>query len=145
LFTLGSAPRAEFPCPLLILAATRGKLMELTAHALRPADRDFHDRAFMTGILSLVPALGLPVKEVVGPIPVGTEVKRALPGPALGHMLMLVEALEVDSRNRDGARPRPRPRARAGHQPAGGSDGLGERVRNGAALDFFPNCRGAGP
>ena len=55
-FTLSSAPHAEFPSPLLILAATRGKLMELIARALAPADRDSHDRAFMTGILSLVHA-----------------------------------------------------------------------------------------
>lgn len=96
LFTLGSAPRAEFPSPLLILAATRGKLMELIAHALKPADPDFYDHAFITGILSLMPALGLPMKELVGPLPIDAQVKCALLDRTgtLGHMLLLVEALE---------------------------------------------------
>ncbi len=97
LFTLSSAPAAEFPSPLLILAATRGKLMELIAQALEPADRDFHDRAFMTGILSLVPALlGPPMREIIGPMPIDAEVKCALLDRtgALGQMLLLVEALE---------------------------------------------------
>ena len=96
LFTLGSAPRAAFPSPLLILAATRGKLMELTAHALHPEDRGFQDHAFTTGVLSLAPALGLPVKELVGSLPVGAEVRRALleRSGAFGDALLLVEALE---------------------------------------------------
>ena len=97
LFTLSSAPAAEFPSPLLILAATRGKLMELIAQALRAADRDFHDKAFMTGILSLVNALlGMSMAEILGPMPVDEDVRHGLirrSGP-LGSMLLLVEALE---------------------------------------------------
>jgi EAL and modified HD-GYP domain-containing signal transduction protein len=97
LFTLSSAPAAEFPSPLLILAATRGKLMELIAHGLRPADRDFHDKAFMTGILSLVNALlGMSMAEILGSMPVDEGVRHGLirrSGP-LGSMLLLVEALE---------------------------------------------------
>jgi EAL and modified HD-GYP domain-containing signal transduction protein len=97
LFALSSAPEAEFPSPLLILAATRGKLMELIAQALRPDDRDFHDRAFMTGILSLVNALlGMPMGEILGSVPVDANVKSALVQRSgnLGAMLLLVEALE---------------------------------------------------
>jgi c-di-GMP-related signal transduction protein len=97
LFALSSAPAAEFPSPLLILAATRGKLMELIAQALRPTDRDFHDQAFMTGILSLVNALlGMPMSEILGSMPVDANVRSALVGRAgnLGAMLLLVEALE---------------------------------------------------
>lgn len=97
LFTLSSAPGAEFPSPLLILAATRGRLMELVAQALRPADRDFHDQAFMTGILSLVNALlGMPMAEILGTMAVDAEVRAALIQRAgtLGAMLLLVEALE---------------------------------------------------
>jgi c-di-GMP-related signal transduction protein len=97
LFALSSAPGAEFPSPLLILAATRGKLMELIAQALRPNDRDFHDRAFMTGILSLVNALlGMPMGEILGSMPVDVNVKSALVQRSgnLGAMLLLVEALE---------------------------------------------------
>jgi EAL and modified HD-GYP domain-containing signal transduction protein len=97
LFTLSSAPAAEFPSPLLILAATRGKLMELTAQALRRGDRDFQDQAFMTGILSLVNALlGMPMAEILGSMPVDEDVKKALlqRSGVLGSMLRLVEALE---------------------------------------------------
>jgi EAL and modified HD-GYP domain-containing signal transduction protein len=97
LFALSSAPGADFPSPLLILAATRGRLMELIAQALRPAQRDFHDKAFMTGILSLVNALlGMPMAEILGRMPVDAEVSAALTqrGGNLGAMLMLVEALE---------------------------------------------------
>jgi len=97
LFTLSSAPAAEFPSPLLILAATRGKLMELIAQALRPTDRDFHDKAFMTGILSLVNALlGMPMAEILGSMPVDEDVRHGLTrrGGPLGSMLLLVEALE---------------------------------------------------
>ena len=97
LFALSSAPGAEFPSPLLILAATRGKLMELIAQALRPDDRDFHDRAFMAGILSLVNALlGMPMGEILGSTPVNANVKSALVQRSgnLGAMLLLVEALE---------------------------------------------------
>lgn len=97
MFTLSSAPAAEFPSPLLVLAATRGKLMELIAAALRPRDRDFQDRAFMTGILSLVNALlGLPMQDIVGSVPLAQDVKQALleRTGGLGEALELVEALE---------------------------------------------------
>jgi EAL and modified HD-GYP domain-containing signal transduction protein len=97
MFTLSSAPAAELPSPLLVLAATRGKLMELIAAALKPRDRDFHDRAFMAGILSLVNALaGLPMQEIVGSVPLAQDVKQALleRSGGFGHMLLLVEALE---------------------------------------------------
>jgi EAL and modified HD-GYP domain-containing signal transduction protein len=97
LFTLSSAPAAEFPSPLLILAATRGKLMELIARALQRADPDFQDQAFMTGILSLVNALlGMPMAEILGSMPVDEDVRSALiqRRGRLGAMLLLVEALE---------------------------------------------------
>ncbi|MHB8167191.1 MAG: EAL and HDOD domain-containing protein, partial [Sulfuricella sp.] len=52
--------------PLLELAATRGKLMELLAVAQSKRDKDHHDRAFMTGIMSLLDTLlGMPMEEVV--------------------------------------------------------------------------------
>ncbi|MCC8391086.1 EAL domain-containing protein [Paraburkholderia sp. MMS20-SJTR3] len=40
--------------PLVQLAATRSRFMELAANWLRPADGEFADAAFMTGIFSLV-------------------------------------------------------------------------------------------
>jgi len=97
MFTLSSAPAAEYPSPLLVLAATRGKLMELVGTALKPGDRAFQDRAFMTGILSLVNALlGMPTQEIVGAVPLDPDVKQALleRSGRLGKMLLLVEALE---------------------------------------------------
>ncbi|HTT37644.1 MAG TPA: EAL domain-containing protein [Burkholderiales bacterium] len=97
LFTLSSAPGAEFPSPLLILAATRGRLMELIGRALKPEDSGFHDRAFMTGILSLVHALlAMSIRDIIGSMPLDAEVKAALleRSGTLGCMLLLVEALE---------------------------------------------------
>lgn len=97
LFALSSAPGAEFPSPLLVLAATRGKLMELIAQGLTAEDRDLPERAFMAGILSLVNALlGMPMQDIVGNMPVDPEIKQALLGRTgrLGALLVLVEALE---------------------------------------------------
>jgi EAL and modified HD-GYP domain-containing signal transduction protein len=43
--------------PLLQLAATRGRFLELLAGKLKPGVREFEDHAFMTGIMSLMPTL----------------------------------------------------------------------------------------
>lgn len=97
MFSLGGAAGAEFPSPLLVLAATRGKLMELIAQELKPGDRRYGDQAFVTGILSLVSALlGMPLAEVLESLPLDSEVKAALlqREGRLGAMLSLVEALE---------------------------------------------------
>jgi c-di-GMP-related signal transduction protein len=96
-YMLSGAPGAAFPSPLLILAATRGKLMELLARALRVSDRGFQERAFLTGALSLVNALlGLPMSEILGSIPLTPDVRSALQerGGEAGALLMLAEALE---------------------------------------------------
>jgi len=97
LFALSSAPGAEFPSPLLVLAATRGKLMELIAQGLKSNERELPDRAFMAGILSLVNALlGMPMQDIVGSMPLDQDIKDALVDRSgrLGDMLTLVEALE---------------------------------------------------
>lgn len=97
MFSLGGAAGAEFPSPLLVLAATRGKLMELIAQELKPGDRRYADHAFVTGILSLVSALlGMPLAEVLESLPLDAVVKGALlqREGRLGAMLSLVEALE---------------------------------------------------
>ena len=96
-YMLSSAPGAGFPSPLLILAATRGKLMELLARALRANDRGFQERAFLTGALSLVNALvGLPMSEILGRVPLTPDVRSALQqhGGEAGALLTLAEALE---------------------------------------------------
>lgn len=86
--------------PLLTLAATRAHLLELLATSHRPADRDFADQAFLTGILSLTPALfGLPMADILEQIShLAAEVKSALltwEGP-LGQLLRVAEAQEKE-------------------------------------------------
>ena len=97
-YMVSSAPGAGVPSPLLILAATRGKLMELLARALREHDREAQERAFLTGTLSLVNALlAAPLAKILGSLPVADDVRTALLAREgeLGALLALVEALEV--------------------------------------------------
>lgn len=87
--------------PLLQLAATRGRLMELLSEKLHPKDKDLSDRAFMTGIMSLMPALlGLPIAEVVAPLGLAPEVKAALTENYAGHLGQLLKLTE-DIENND--------------------------------------------
>lgn len=87
--------------PLLVMAATRARLMELII-AEQPAaqlDRDYPDRAFMTGILSLADALlKMPIEEVVSPLNLNEDVRQALLAREgeLGTLLSLVEKIERD-------------------------------------------------
>jgi EAL and modified HD-GYP domain-containing signal transduction protein len=83
--------------PLLQLAATRGRFLELLAGKLRPGAREFEDHAFMTGIMSLMPTLmGVPLEEILKGIQVAPEIHAALESGegTLGTMLILCEALE---------------------------------------------------
>lgn len=95
LFAAGT--QQETASPLLHLAATRGRLMELLAAAQRKSDIAYADAAFMAGIMSLMPALmGMPVEEIVAPLCIAQEVRDALCqgiGP-LGGLLKLVAATE---------------------------------------------------
>jgi EAL and modified HD-GYP domain-containing signal transduction protein len=84
--------------PLLQLAASRGRLMELLAAKLRPGRGDFEDLAFMTGIMSLMPALmSISLEEILRGIEVPASVREALDAHRgeLGIMLRLTEALEA--------------------------------------------------
>lgn len=83
--------------PLLQLAATRGRLMELLADRLQPKNREFADQAFMVGIMSLMPTLlGVTMQEILIQLPVALRVKQALDdyGGQHGELLLLVEATE---------------------------------------------------
>lgn len=84
--------------PLLQMAATRGRLMELLAEAMRPNDASFTDQAFMVGIMSLMPALvNLPIRDIVAPLSLASAVHDALctgDGP-LGDLLNLAQASET--------------------------------------------------
>lgn len=65
--------------PLLQLAALRGRLMELLAGRLHPEQRDLGDPAFITGLMSVVPAaLGMTMTDVLAQIAVGNDVRLAL-------------------------------------------------------------------
>ncbi|WIM06935.1 MAG: EAL domain-containing protein [Candidatus Nitricoxidivorans perseverans] len=84
--------------PLLQLAATRGRLMELLAGGLHPGQREIGDHAFMTGIMSLMPTLmGVGIGEILKGINLTGDVREALEsrGGELGTMLRLTEALEA--------------------------------------------------
>jgi EAL and modified HD-GYP domain-containing signal transduction protein len=86
--------------PLLQLAATRGRLMELLAERLHFKNREFADHAFMVGIMSLMPALlGVPMDEILAQLPVAQRVKQAFNDYSgqHGELLRLVEATEQTS------------------------------------------------
>jgi c-di-GMP phosphodiesterase len=65
--------------PLLILAATRGKMLELIAEKLRPGRRKMSEIAFTVGIMSLVDALfGMRMETILTQITVSVEIRDAL-------------------------------------------------------------------
>ena len=83
--------------PLLLLAAQRGRLLELMAERINQHDTGFRDRAFMTGILSLLDALlNQSLEEIVKQINLTSDVREALleREGKLGSMLQLAEELE---------------------------------------------------
>jgi c-di-GMP-related signal transduction protein len=88
--------KGQFPSPLLQMAAARGRLMELLA-GQRSTDPRAPDRAFMTGILSLIDVLlEAPMAEVLAELRLPDDVCAALlerSGP-LGRSLQVIEALE---------------------------------------------------
>jgi EAL and modified HD-GYP domain-containing signal transduction protein len=80
--------------PLLQMATTRGKLLELMAHKLQPGNRNAADMAFMVGIMSLMDVLfQMSMEEVLGKVVVAQEVADALLRRQgwYGTMLKLVE------------------------------------------------------
>lgn len=93
-----------FTSPLLQMATTRGRLLELIAGKHHPKKRSMGDLAFTVGIMSLLDALfNLPMAEILTQISVSDDVADALltrTGP-FGEMLKLVEYIE----NIEAARP----------------------------------------
>ncbi len=89
--------RGHSMTPLLMLATTRGRLLELLAHKLRPKHQHVSDIAFTVGIMSLMDTLfGLPMSEILTQIPVIDEVADALMYRQgfFGELLQLAECLE---------------------------------------------------
>ncbi len=94
LFTLDS--RMPYPSPLLLLAATRGKMMELLAQ-VQHRGSDHGEQAFMTGILSLIDALiDKPLADIVAELNLDARVAAALlrRDGELGALLQVVESVE---------------------------------------------------
>lgn len=83
--------------PLLLLATTRGKLLEMMTQRLYPSKRGLGDVAFTVGIMSLMDTLfSLPMEDIVKQIPVVEDVSEALIHHAgmFGQMLSLAEQIE---------------------------------------------------
>ena len=83
--------------PLLVMAATRGRLMELLAGDRHPGDHALADQSFMVGIMSLMPALmGLPIEEIIAPLGLASKVRDALCNGSgiLGALLRVAECSE---------------------------------------------------
>jgi c-di-GMP phosphodiesterase len=83
--------------PLLMLASTRGKLLELMAQKLKPGNRSVADKSFTVGIMSLMDALfGQPMEKILEQIAVAEEVRDALlfRKGTYGDMLKLAEYVE---------------------------------------------------
>ncbi|MDD5240182.1 MAG: EAL domain-containing protein [Sulfuricella sp.] len=82
--------------PLLELAATRGRLLELLAMQVN-RDKDYHDRAFMVGIMSLLDTLlGISLGDITKQVNLSSDVEKALlehSGP-LGNLLLLAKKME---------------------------------------------------
>lgn len=81
--------------PLVQLAATRSRFMELAAAWLRPHDDEFSDAAFMTGIFSLVHVvIGSTPATVLEKLSLALPIREAVVSRrgALGTLLRLAEA-----------------------------------------------------
>lgn len=85
--------------PLMQLAALRGYFMELLATRSHPGRRELRELAFITGLMSLLPAaLGLPMEEILGQIAVAAEARQALilREGELGPLLELSERYDAN-------------------------------------------------
>jgi len=92
----------EFTSPLLQLATTRGKTLELMMEHLRPGQRVNADIGFTVGVMSLMDTLfSMHMNEVLDSVHVLDEVRTALLYRAgdYGNMLGLIEQIE---QGRDG-------------------------------------------
>ena len=91
----------ELTSPLLQMATTRGKLMELMARKLPAEQRAGAAAAFTVGIMSLMDALfSMSMADVLDTVAVAPEVRTALleREGVLGEMLKIVELLENPKR-----------------------------------------------
>jgi len=83
--------------PLVQLAGTRSRFMELAARWLRPKDEEFADAAFMTGIFSLVHVvLGTTAAEALDKLGLASQIRDAIVehSGALGALLKIAAAAD---------------------------------------------------
>jgi EAL and modified HD-GYP domain-containing signal transduction protein len=96
--------KVELNSPLLQLATTRGKLLELMSLQVRPGDVVGAERAFTAGIMSLADALfSMPMADILDNVDLSDDVRAALLERAgdLGAMLDVVERLEKADTGRE--------------------------------------------
>ena len=89
--------RGHTQSPLLMLATTRGRLMELLAQRLRPGQRNLSEIAFTVGIMSLMDVLfEVRMDDLLEQIPMIDEVSEALlhRNGFFGELLRLAESIE---------------------------------------------------
>jgi EAL and modified HD-GYP domain-containing signal transduction protein len=87
--------------PLMQLAAMRARFMEVLAERCYPGRKDLREPAFLTGLLSLMPAgLGMSLVDILANISVAPEVRRALSRHEgeLGLLLELTEHYDNNDR-----------------------------------------------
>jgi EAL and modified HD-GYP domain-containing signal transduction protein len=93
----------ELDSPLLQMATTRGRLLELMSLTLRPGDTAGANTAFTIGIMSLMDALfDVPMREILDKVVLSYEVRAALleRDGDYGAMLRVAEELERPDRSR---------------------------------------------
>lgn len=86
----------KFPDPLAVMAACRGRFMELLAQSAGD-DREFAEQAFMTGMMSLLEAvLEIPMERIAEELHLAQPIRDALidRGGRLGKLLRLMECVE---------------------------------------------------
>jgi len=100
----GPEGNVELNSPLLQLATTRGRLLELMTLTLRPGDVTGANTAFTVGIMSLMDALfDVPMRTILDKVEISREVRTALleRGGDYGAMLSVAEGLERAEPGRD--------------------------------------------
>jgi c-di-GMP-related signal transduction protein len=84
--------------PLVVLAGTRARFMELGAGLLWPGDEPRLDAAFMTGVFSLIDVVfGEPMPELLDKLQLAPPIEQAIRSRAgeLGQLLATAEAAEL--------------------------------------------------
>jgi EAL and modified HD-GYP domain-containing signal transduction protein len=99
----GPEGHIEFNSPLLQMATTRGRLLELMTLTLRPGDTEGANNAFTVGMMSLMDALfSVTMDEILDRVEVSPEVRAALleREGEYGAMLRVAEELETEECDR---------------------------------------------